>query len=128
MPQLGTGVTITFDSGFFAEILNVSGPSVSREAIPVHHMGTTGGRPKLPATTYDPGRIEVEMGFAAENEPPWAGGAETVTLTIVSAGTGGTSTWAASGFMTEFEPTLPLEDRSTARAVIELSGSITVVA
>jgi hypothetical protein len=91
-------------------------------------MGTTGGIPKLAGKVYDPGRLEVELGFQAEVTPPFLGAIETVTLTVPSAGTGGDSTWVAQGFLSEFTPSIPFEERQTARAVVELSGSIAITA
>lgn len=126
MAQKGTGATITFSSGFLAEILDVNWGEIERASIPSSHMGTTGGRTFLAGDTYDPGKLDVEIAFAPETTPPFLGAAETVTLTHVSAGTGGNSTWSASGFMQTFAFSAPWEERSTAQVGIKLSGNITV--
>jgi len=121
--DVGTGSTITFSSGFFGEILSIGWSGISREAIETSHMGTTGGRTFIPGDLYDPGELSVELNFEATDDvtTPIAAAAETVTVTFP-----GSDTWAASGFMTSFEITDPLEDKMTASATIKFSGDITV--
>lgn len=126
MAVVGTGATITFDTGFFAEIISIDGPGVSRPAIDATHMGTTTAREWIPGSLYDPGTADIEIAFAPETTPAYAGAAETVTFTFTSAGAGGTTTWAASGFLTNFSPSIPLEERMTATATLQLSGAITI--
>ena len=40
---VGTGVAITFDTGFFAEITNIAWSGISRESIDTSHMATPTG-------------------------------------------------------------------------------------
>lgn len=123
MADVGTGTAITFDSGFFAEILSVNWSGISRESIDTSHMGTTGGMTFTPGDLYDPGELQVEMAFVPGTSPPYDGAAETCTVTWPDAGA---ATWAASGFMTGFEVTGPLEERMTATGTVKLSGNITI--
>lgn len=125
MAQKGTGATITFASGFFAEVLDVAHRNLGRDAVPTSHMGTTGGRTYLPSTSYEPGELAVELAYAPETAPPFADAAETCTLTMVSAGTGGTSTIAGTAFLMDFEARLPWEERAEATAVLKFSGDLT---
>jgi hypothetical protein len=120
---VGTGTTITFDSGFFAEILSVTWSGISRPSIATSHMGTTTALTFVPGDLFDPGELSVELAFAPGTEPPWGDDAETVTVTWPDAGD---ATWAASGFLTGFEATSQLEERMTATATVKLSGDITV--
>lgn len=125
----GTGSTITFSSGFFAEITSISHSGMSRESIGTSHMGTTGGRTFIPGDLYDPGELSVELNFDPTDDvtAPLTNAAETVTVTIPNSPTATTvTTWAASGFMTGFEYTDPLEDLMTASATIKFSGDITI--
>lgn len=127
--KIGTGSTITFSTGFFAEITAINWSGIERESFETTHMGSTGGYKQfLPGNLVDPGELEVEMFLAPETPPPITGAAETVTVTMPSAGPGGTSTWAASGFLTEFEWEDPVEDVMKATATIKFSGAITFVA
>lgn len=123
MANIGTGTSITFATGFFAEILNVNWSGIERAAIDTTHMGTTTAMTYTPGTYFDPGELSVEMAFDGSLEPPWNDAAETVTVTFPDTGT---TTWAASGFLTGFDVTAPLEDRQTATCTIKLSGDITV--
>lgn len=126
--DVGTGASITFQSGFFAEILNIDWSGMSREAIETTNFGTTGARTFIPGDLPDPGELVIEINVDADADPFDVLGAvaETVTLTFPTP-VGGSSgaTWAASGFATGFEATLPLEDKITGRMTIKFSGDIT---
>jgi len=126
--EIGTGATITFASGFLAEILDITWSGIERISIDKSHMGSTNAKEFMPGDLFDPGELEVELLFAAETTPPFNSAPEAITVTLPSEGTGGTSTWAAQGFMTGFEFNAPLEDRQTATATIKISGAITVTA
>lgn len=119
--EIGTGTTITFASGFFAEILDVSPPNASRESIQVSHMGTTDAHTFKPTDLADWGELTVEMGFDPATTVPITNAAETVTITFPDSGA---TTWVFEGFMTGFEPSDPLEDRMTATATIKVSGPV----
>lgn len=121
MADIGTGTSITFASGFMAEILNVNHSGISREAVDDTHMGTTTARSFQPSDLYDPGELSVELQFDETTKPPITNASETVTVTFPSG-----TTWAATGFMTGFEYTDPLEDKMTATATLKFSGDITV--
>jgi len=125
MAVLTTGITITYQSGFLAEVLDFSWDGMSREKIKTSHMGTVGAHTYMPSSLYEPGEIEVEIAFDPEQDPtaPLAAAAESVTVTYADAVPA--STMAASGFMTGFTITGPMEDRMTARATLALSGTIT---
>jgi hypothetical protein len=49
--DIGTGTTFTF-SGFTMQLLSIAWDGVSRGAIDTSHMGTTGGRTKMPTDFY----------------------------------------------------------------------------
>lgn len=123
----GYGIAITFSSGFFAEILNVDWSGMSREAIDTSHATTTNGwMTFIPAGLQDPGELSVEINFDPDDTPPIDGAAETVTVTFPTPVGGMTgATWAASGFMTSFEPSAPIDDRMTATSSIKFSGAVT---
>ena len=131
LPDSFQGGSITFDSGFFAQITNISWSAITRESFATSHAGTTagfaaGGKTYAPADLHDPGELSVDLLFEAQQDPPIDNAAETVTLTF----NGGT-TWAASGFMTSYEFTGASgegADLMTATAVIKFSGAITITA
>ena len=121
MAVVGTGFSVTFSSGFLAEILSGKHTGIERPVIDTTHMGTTTARTKIPGSLFDSGRLECELQFDPSTKPPILGNAETVTQTHSDG-----STWAQSGFLVSFEQETTLEDKATATAVIEFSGDITV--
>lgn len=126
--ETGTGATITFSSGFFAKPTSINWSGITRKPIATAHMGTASWDTFVPGDRVDPGELEIEGMFDAETTfvTPIAGAAETITITLPSTGAGGTTTIAASGFMTEFEFTAADEEVQTFRARLKLTGSITV--
>lgn len=129
MADVTTGASITFSSGFFAEITNIGHSGINRGSVDVTHMGTTDAREFMPTDLYDAGELSVELQFDPDSSPPIDQAAETVTVTFPTP-SGGVSgaTWAADGFMTDFEYTGPLEDKMTATATIKFTGTITYTA
>jgi len=122
---VGTGITITFASSFFAEILEVNGPNASRISIPTSHMGTTVAHTFTPGDLVDWGEVSVSVAFRPGTRPPIGSNPETITITYPDSGA---ATWAFSGFMTGFSPKGPLEDRMTADCTIKCTGDVTVTA
>jgi hypothetical protein len=121
--KIGTGITISFSSSFFAEILDVSPPNASRESIATSHMGTSAAHTFMPADLVDWGELTVEMAFDPSTTPPITSAAEAIVITFADSAA---STWSFSGYMTSFEPSAPLEDRMTASATIKVTGAVTV--
>jgi len=118
---IGTGITISMDSGFFAEILDVGGPEASRVSIDVSHMGTTGAHDFLPGKLIDNGELRVQIGFAPGTEPPMDSDPETVVMTFTDSAT---STWTFNGFLTGYAPENPLEDKAVATVTVKVTGAI----
>jgi len=125
MGHIGTGTTITFATGFFAEILDISPPGASRVSINMSHMTTTNAHAFDPGDLVDWGEMGVDLAFDPSEEPPIEDAKETVTITFPNSAA---STWAFTGFMTGFEPSVPLEDRMTASATVKVDGKVTVTA
>jgi hypothetical protein len=124
---LGTGATIAFQTGFFAEILSLEWSGIAREPIETSHAGTSTWKTFIPGRLSDPGELSVELHLDADTAAPINAAAETITVTLPSNGAGDTSTWSASGFMTSFSFSAPMEDKQTATATIKFTGAITVV-
>ena len=120
---IGTGTTISFASGFLAEILDITLPGMSRESIQTSHMGTSGDHTFTPAKLVDNGEMVVELGFDADEDPPIDDDPETVTITFPDSGS---STWVFTGFLTGYEGSDPLEDRVTATATVKVTGGIVI--
>lgn len=117
----GFGITITFSTGFLAQIRNVDGPDMSRNAINTSHAGTTGGyMTYIFADLVEGGSVDVDLIFDEDAEPPIDSAPETVTITYP-----GGATVAFSGGLTNFRPTAPYDDLMTARATLKVCGAIT---
>lgn len=123
LAQLGTGLTIAFASGFFAEIVDATPPGMSRESIDTTHMETVTARTFKPVDLYDPGELTAQIHFDPATTPPISSARETVTITFRNG-----DTWAFEGFMTGYEPRTPLEDKAVADVRIKASGVITITA
>ena len=61
MADLGHGASITFASGFAANITNISWSGITRASVDSTTFSTNGGKTKLPGDTYDPGTLSVTM-------------------------------------------------------------------
>ena len=120
-PDVGTGATIS-GSGQTGNVLSISWSGISRPAVDTTHLGTTTARTFMPGDLYDPGELTVE--FQLDSDQTWgttiAAEAATITITFADA-----ETWAASGFMTSLEASVPLEDVMTVTATYKLTGAIT---
>lgn len=119
----GTGTSIEFSSGFFAKILDLTPPGPSRESIGTSHFGTSGAMTFEPAKLVDWGEMTVEIAFDPSATPPIGSAAESIVITFPDAGT---TTWTFNGYMTSYEPSVPMDDQATASCTIKVSGGVTV--
>lgn len=121
---VGTGTTIGFDSGFLAEILDVTPPGMSRESIPTSHMATPDNAHTFtPSKLVDYGEMACDIGFDPSEEPPIDEDPETITITFPDSAS---TEWSFLGFMTGYEPADPLEDRMVASVTVKVSGKVSI--
>jgi len=123
MAVIATGITVAFSSSFFAEMIDVSGPNVSREAVQTSHQGTTTAHTHIPSKLADWGEVTIDLAFDPATKPPINSDPETITITWPNSTA---SVWAFTGFMTGFEITGTLEERMTASATLKASGDCSV--
>lgn len=122
MARTGFGTTITFAGGFFAEIIDITPPGVSRESIDTTHTTTANGDMTfMPSDIRDNGELEVELNFDESAVPPVDQPAESVVINWASG-----ASWAFTGFLTNYSPAAPIDDRMTATATVKVSGGITI--
>lgn len=129
--DVGHSTTITFQSGFYACVTNVEWSGISRESHDTSCNSTTGAKTFIPGALYDPGELQVEGYFDAEESPvtPMTAAPETVTVTFpLQTGQATAANWAASGFMTEYSFSDPMDGIIEFSSTIKLSGAITVTA
>lgn len=121
--EVGNGTTITFSTGFFAEITSLRHTGISREAIDQSHFGSTNARSFRPGVLADMGEIEIECHHRPGVKPPINGAAESITITFPDAGA---ATWQFQGFMTGYEYQGELEGKYVGTGRIKVAGDITV--
>ncbi len=136
MGYVGTGIQITFASGFLAEVLDVTPPGPSREMVDMSHQ-TTGGtcgagvevgksagwRDFEPAKLVDPGQAECTIAFQPSDVPPIMNAFEQVTITFPDSDC---TPWTFEGALSEYSPSAPFEDKMTADVTIKARGAISI--
>lgn len=126
-PDLGSGNTntiITFDgsgtSAMFVNVLRFDWSGIHRDAVDTTTLATTGGKTFIPADTYDPGSLNVEMQLDTDRSiTPITNTAEACTITFPDG-----ETRSASGFLTDFAMNVD-DGVMTATGTIKFSGNIT---
>ncbi len=126
-----TGSSITFATGFFAQILECSWDGITVPSIDTTHFGssagngtnTFGGRTFMAGDLADPGSLKVKIHFNPDTAIPVHLAAASLTLTI--AGSATPATWACSAFFTDFGFSMPLEDKMVADCTLKFSGVLT---
>ena len=121
--DVGTGATVGFGtSTYVAEITDIQWTGITRPSVDITHLASTTARAFMPGDLYDPGMMKLEILYDPRTiKPPMNGAAETVTITFPSSDTA-----AASGFFTDWEFGIPLEDKMTATVSVKFSGIITI--
>lgn len=132
-PNVGFGVSITFESGFMAFITNIDWDGISRSPIDTSNdsLTTPFWRTFVPGKLVDPGAITVDLLLEPSTTfvTPITDAASSVTLTWPKLGAQTTAaTWAASGFMTDYKAGAPMDGVMTAQATVKFTGAITVTA
>lgn len=130
--DIGTGTTISFQTGFFAEIRDISLSGMSRAS---HDAGNMSGnsdnlRQFIAGRLRDPGEMQVEINFDAD-EDLWeildaAPEVITITFPIPAGGTSG-ATYTATGFCMNIDVADPLEDVMTATLTIKFTSAFVTV-
>jgi hypothetical protein len=122
MAYTGYGITITFASGFCAEIIGTTPPAPSREAIDVSHtQSPDGAKQFIMSDLVDYGELAVELNYDPSAVPPIHDDFEATVINMPDG-----STHSFMGALQNYAPTGPLDDRMTATATIKVTGKITV--
>ena len=120
--DVATGITIVFGtSGFSAQITDVTPPGVERESIETSHQGTVNAKTFTPADLHDPGGLDFEGNFNPDTYPPINEAEEEVVITFPAG-----ATWTFQGFMTNYQPAAPLNEKMTFSATIKATGEIDI--
>ena len=123
---IGHGLTLTFATGFCANVEDISWDSISRGSVETTHMETSDGQTHLPEGNYDPGNLSVSWQMDHDEIlPPLTSTAETCTLSFNTTSTSTTAKWTAAAFMVDYGITCPDKDKMMANATLKFSGDIT---
>jgi len=125
MAVVTTGITVSWQSGFFAEILNFRWGGISREVISTSNASTTGFHTKIPSTLLNGGQVEVELIFDPELDWTAAMSAAAEAVVVTYADPAPASTDSFSAFASGFQIEGPLEDKMTATVTLETTGTVT---
>lgn len=122
MASTGYGITVTFASGFLAEITGTTPNEITRESIDTTHTTTADGAMTfIPSDLIDYGELSVELNFDEGQTPPIDSAPESVVINFPSG-----TTWTFTGFLTSYSAEAPIDDRMTATATIKATGKITI--
>lgn len=129
-PDEGFGASITFQGGFMARITNIAWSGITRNPLETtSNASTANARTFIPSSIYDAGALAVDLRFDTDVALTTAltAASEAVTVTFpINPDNVSAATWAASGFLTDFEFTAPFDDVMGATANLKFTGPITV--
>ena len=125
----GAGAYVTI-----ADVLDISGPSLARDALDVTSHDATEGWRDFIYGLKDAGEVTFDVLF--DPTEPTHKNAQGGLLFELAQGTAaqqfqitwpdGTTTWTFNGLVTGFEPGAPVEDKLTASVTIKISGKPTL--
>lgn len=119
--KCGYGTTLSFESGFFANITEIS-VSLTRDDIEFTHMlSPSNAREFEPNCVYDPGTIELTMIYCPSAVAPPINSASSAFVITWPNG----STISGTGYLNAYEISTTFETRMEATATIKLTGPIT---
>jgi len=119
MAKNGTGITVVWESGFLAEIIDVTPPGASLEMINISHMSTEDAHEFMVAALVDWGEAVFELAFDPGATPPIGNDFSACVITFRDG-----ETWAFSAAMSGYTPRAPMEDRMTCTATLKVSGKV----
>ncbi len=122
--SLGTGATLTH-AGQTGQLLSLSLDDIAREAVEVHHMGTTGAREKLYPPTYSAGKLTATLHLNANEtyDTPMAAAAGSVVIVLSD---GSTWSWATLSAQTSYAADIPLDQAMTKTVVFDLGVAVAI--
>ena len=123
MAFVATGTTITHTGIGSAEVLDISGPGISREAIDTTHLGTTTAKTYLNGKLYDGGEITVQVALLPSSIP---GISSDASSCVIAWADSASSSWTFDAFVTGVEPAAEVEGKATSSITLKVTGAITV--
>ena len=120
-PTLATGITISWESGFLGEIIDVTPFNETRNMINVSHQGTTNAHIFTVAKLVDWGEATFNIMFDPGLTPPVNDDFSAMVITFPDG-----ETELFSGAMSGYSPTGTLDDKMTATVIVKISGAVSM--
>jgi len=129
----GVGAVLSKDDGngtynSVAEVISITGPSMSRSTIDTTHLGVSAGYRTFIAGLRDPGQVtftinynradydSLKTDFESDTEQDYA----------IELPDDDNTAFLFSGLVTELPLTIPADDRVTGDITIQVSGQVTI--
>ena len=129
--DVGTGTTITFQSGFFAEIADINPGGAEIPVIDAAYMGQGTTKKKIFGRSQDIQSVVVDVNLNADKDLTALLNATTETITITmpipAGGTVGAK-WAFTGKAMKWSAKIPVEDKMQATIELQPTSAITFTA
>jgi len=121
----GHSTTLSIGATAIGQILSISGPNQTRDAIDISNMGSTSKWKEYIPGMLDAGECTLDVVYdgtsvASSLSSLLTATANTITITFPDSGT-----WAASGFITSLGHSIPYEDKVTQSVGIKFTGAST---
>lgn len=123
--SVGTGAILvigTGDKAFACQPTDITPPGIKRESIKVSHMQSE-AHEFIPGKLADYGELKADILF--DGEMPDFDEQELLECSLTIPTKAGNKVWTWSGFVTGFDPKVPLEGEMSASITIKVSGKIT---
>lgn len=122
---IGHGSTFSIGVTAIAEVLSISGPSLTRETVDATSMDSATRHREFISGLRDAGEVSLELNYTeagftalkAEYDDDTAGA---YTIDLANG-----DTFAFSGFLTELTSEHPLDDKVTISATFKITGAVT---
>lgn len=128
MGRWAFGTTVDFGS-FTGELVDISGPDISRDSIDMTHHGSSNGWREFIAGLKDAGTLSLELQWDTDALPPINGAVDTLTITWPTAGAEVSgATFEVEAFCTAVGVQSPIDDKLMATVEFKLTGEPTFTA
>lgn len=130
--MLGYGVTLTRNAVAIAEISNVGGPSLSRDSVDVTHHASPDRWREFIKGLKDGGEVSFDINHIPDNPTHDATTgllsdfANDTTIDTWGMTFPDGTVWTFPGFLTNFEPQGPVDDKLAASITIKVAGKPTL--
>lgn len=121
MAIVSTGIQVDFQTGFCGELVEVSGPNLSRVDVDVSHHLSPGWREYLPGELVEGGVVNCTIAYDPTTAPPIDQPAESIVFTHPDSGA---TKWQFQGYMNAFALVGTLDVNYVANIGLKVAGAV----